>query len=242
MVFGNCFCLFCFFELEQSRFRVGKKHVLKFLFFFFVFIPLSLIRLVSWGAAAPTHLEATTHTPGHTSWGFASGSTGVTTIASIATASVPLIITTTITSPASIATSISTISTSPLTSGATPLATMTTSPLVTSTASHHVSHVGVHTAGVLGFGSHFFHFQFSAADVNCALFQELFGYVFTLVGDETKVFAFILDLVEGLFNVSDGTESSHVVFNFIITKFGGQFSNVNFALFGLGLFDCNFLV
>merc|ERR1719273_2693361 len=138
MVFGNCFCLFCFFELEQSRFRVGKKHVLKFLFFSFVFIPLSLIRLVSWGATAstvaaatPTHLEATTHTPGHTSWGFASGSTGVTTIASIATASVPLIITTTITSPASIAASI---------------ATITTSPLVTSTASHHVSHVGVHTA------------------------------------------------------------------------------------------------
>ena len=33
-----------------------------------------------------------------------------------------------------------------------------------------------------------------AADVNFALFQELFGYVFSLVGDETKVFAFILDL------------------------------------------------
>jgi hypothetical protein len=71
---------------------------------------------------------------------------------------------------------------------------MTTTPLVTSTASHHVSHAGVHTAGVLGFGSNFFHFQFSAADINCAFFQELFGYVFTLVGDKTKVFAFILDL------------------------------------------------
>lgn len=81
-----------------------------------------------------------------------------------------------------------------------------------------------------------------ATDVNCALFQELFGYVFTLVGDKTKVFAFVLDLVEGLFNVSDGTESSHMVLNFIITNFGGQFSNVNFALFSLGLFDCNFLV
>jgi len=27
------FACFVFFELEQSRFRVGKKHVLKFLFF-----------------------------------------------------------------------------------------------------------------------------------------------------------------------------------------------------------------
>ena len=70
----------------------------------------------------------------------------------------------------------------------------------------------------------------------------MFGYVFTLVGDETKVFAFILDLVEGLFNVSNGTESSHMIPNFIITNFGRQFSNVNFALLGLGLFDFNFLV
>ena len=26
----SCFCLFCFFELEQSRFREGNKYVLKF--------------------------------------------------------------------------------------------------------------------------------------------------------------------------------------------------------------------
>ena len=206
IVFLFFFSFFYFFPVSRALlafflFRPLYDNLVCLLFFLFLFfIPLSLIRLVSWGATAstvttatPSHLEATTHTPGHTTWGLASGAArGVTAIPSIATASVPLIITTTITSPASIA-SISTIPASPLTSGSTPLAS-TTTPLVTSTASHHVAHVGVHTAGVLWFGSHFFHFQFMAADVNCALFQELFGYVFTLVGDKTKVFALILDL------------------------------------------------
>merc|ERR1719343_1946478 len=207
----------CFFELD-NRADSEQEKALKFLFFLFLFV-YTLIRFVSLtpsGTTTPTTHHSSTHTSGHTPWGFASRSAGVTSSVPSIAASVtsPGSIASITTSVASVVTS---ISASPLASGSTPLAMASGTTMIASTA-HHIHLTGVHATGKLRFRSHFFHFHFMTINVYCAFFQKFFGYVFSFVRDKAEVFAFTLHLVEGLFNVGDGSESCHVIFDVIITE------------------------
>merc|ERR1719219_1902210 len=204
------------------------------------------------------------HTSGHTPWGFTSRSGRITstvtsiattvtspgTIASVSTSITTVItsIATAVTSPATIAsvstsitTVITSIATAPLASGSTPLAG-TSTITSTATAAHHVHLTRIHATGELRFGSHFFHFHFMTVNVYCAFFEKFFRHIFSFICDEAEVFAFTFHLVEGLFNVGDGTEGGHVIFDVIITEVGGKFTNVYFSLLSLGFFNCNFFV